>query len=216
MLLGRLKTSVATALAAATLFAGCAQHGVAALPPASSGPMPPPVRGQAKLPACKGQQTTKQYALLTVTLSTSGGSFCIPKFDGFGGSVKYPAADPSVNLTLTSSTSNYDGLPELGSGTAIFYLKLSLSGATSFGSKVAHGGGLASKHIVVGQTYTVFGQAKVFGFPYNFTPCYVTAVKSRFGGTLGGIGTLLEGQSVPAAATGVIEIYQGQQATEEC
>jgi len=203
------------ALAVSSLLAGCAGHSAAMLPVAP-GSLAPSVTAQAKLHACKGQQTTKQYATVTGTLLTSGGSFCIPKFGGYGGSVKYPGANPSVKLTLTSSTTNYDGMPELGSGTAIFYMQLAISGATTFGSKAGSGGGLSSKQIVAGQTYTVFGQAKVYGFPFNFTPCYVVAVKSRYGGTLGGIGTLLKGQQVPAAATGVIEIYEGQQASEEC
>jgi hypothetical protein len=215
MILGRLTIRGSAALTAATLLAACAARGTSTLPAASSSFVPSVTR-EAKLPACKGQQTTKQYATLTVTLSTDGGSFCIPKFGGFGGSVKYPSANPSVDVTLWSSTTNYNHMPELGNGTAIFYLQLALSGGTNFGSKVGHGGGLASKKIVPGQTYTVFGQAKIYGFPYNFNPCYVIAVKSRYGGTLGGIGTLLKGQSVPAPATGVIEIYGGQQASQEC
>ena len=48
-------------------------------------------------PACKGQKDTKQYASLTVKLSTKGGSFCIPEFGGFGGKIKYPSANPAVN-----------------------------------------------------------------------------------------------------------------------
>jgi hypothetical protein len=203
------------ALTAASLLAACAGHG-GAMPPVATGSLAPSVTAEAKLHDCKGQQTTKQYATVTGTLLTSGGSFCIPKFGGYGGSVKYPGANPSVQLTLTSSTTNYDGMPELGSGTAIFYMQLAISGGTSFGNKVGRGGGLSSKQIGAGQTYTVFGQAKVDGFPFNFTPCYVVAVKSRYGGTLGGIGTLLKGQNVPAAATGVIEIYEGKQASGQC
>ncbi len=200
------------ALAVTALLAACAGQSTATLPAAPATSVIP----EAKLRACKGQQTTKQYATVTGTLLTSGGSFCIPKFGGYGGSVKYPGANPSVQLTLTSSTTNYDGMPELGNGTAIFYMQLAISGGTSFAGKIRSGGGLSSKQIAVGQTYTVFGQAKIYGFPFNFTPCYVVAVKSRYGGTLGGIGTLLKGQRVPAAATGVIEVYEGQQASESC
>lgn len=200
------------ALAVSAVLAGCAGHSAAMLPVSPSASGTP----DAKLRACKGQQTTKQYATITGTLLTSGGSFCIPRFGGYGGSVKYPGANPSVQLTLTSSTTNYDGMPELGDGTAIFYMQLAISGGTAFSGKIGSGGGLSSKQITVGQTYTVFGQAKIYGFPFNFTPCYVIAVKSRYGGTLGGIGTLLKGQRVPAAATGVIEVYEGQQASESC
>lgn len=214
LLLRRLST-FAGGLAAATMFAACAGQSAPPLP-ATGSTAPAQPSPQAKVPKCKGQQTAGEYASLTVTLSSNGGSFCIPRFGGFGGSVKYPAVYPSVQLTLTSSTTNYDNMPELGSGTAIFYLQLALSGGTTFGSKVGAGGGLASKKIVVGDTYTIFGQAKVFGFPYDFPPCYVIAVKSRYGGTLGGIGTLLKGQNVPTAATGVIEVYSGQQASQQC
>ncbi|HEX3456498.1 MAG TPA: hypothetical protein VHR97_00950 [Candidatus Baltobacteraceae bacterium] len=203
------------ALAVASLLAACAGRSAATLPAAPGSPATS-VTPEAKLRACKGQQTTKQYATVTGTLLSGGGSFCIPKFGGYGGSVKYPGANPSVKLTLTSSTTNYNGMPELGQGTAIFYMQLAISDGTSFAGKVGSGGGLSSKQITAGQTYTVFGQAKIYGFPFNFTPCYVVAVKSRYGATLGGIGTLLKGQRVPAAATGVIEVYEGQQASEAC
>lgn len=175
-----------------------------------------PLMPDATLPACKGQQNTKNYATLTVTLSSKGGSFCIPKFGGFGGSVQYPSATPSVQLTITSSTKNYNNMPLLGTGTPIFYLQLALNGGTQFGSNTKAGGGLTGKKLKAGQVYTVFGQAKVAGFPVNFTPCYVTATQGKFGGVIGGIGTLLKNQSIPTAATAVIEIYGGQQANQAC
>jgi hypothetical protein len=202
------------ALAAAASMAACAHTG--ALIPSASAPYNAAVLPEAKLHDCKGQQNSKQYATLTVTLSNSGGSFCIPTFGGFGGSVQYPGANPSVQLTVTSSTKNYDNMPQLGNGTPMFYLQLAISGPTQFGSNVKAGGGLTSKKLVVGQTYTVFGQAQIYGFPFNFTPCYAVATKGKYGGVIGGIGTLLKNQSIPAAATGVIEIYSGQQATQAC
>jgi hypothetical protein len=167
-------------------------------------------------PACKGQKHTKDYASLTETLSTQGGSLCIPEFGGFGGTVKYPAANPSVQLTLVSSTKNYNNEPKLGNGTAIFYLQLALSGGTSFGSNVRVGGGLTSQKIVPGDPYTAYGQAVISGFKFDFGPCYAVATKGKYGGVIGGIGTLLKGESIPVAASGVIEIYSGKQAGSTC
>lgn len=213
----RLSPRAACALAAAALLTACAQHG--ALPSASS---PQGFAAQTRIlpdrhpPKCKGQQSTMQYASLTETLSTKGGKVCIPEFGGFGGSVTYPPANPSVSLGLTSSTTNYDNMPELGTGTAIFYLQLAISGKTGFGSKAPAGGGLTSKKIVAGKPYTAYGQAVFYGIKFGFGPCYATATKGKFGGVIGGIGTLLEGESVPGKASAVIEVYSGQQSSTQC
>jgi hypothetical protein len=215
MSFGRSSLYAACVAAGAALLAGCGLHGASTLPFAAT-PSVSTVLPEAKLRDCKGQQNFNQYATLTITLLTSGGSVCIPTFGGFGGSVKYPSVNPSVQLTLTSSTTNYNNMPELGSGTPIFYLQLALSGGTTFGKKAKAGGGLTSKSITPGQTYTAFGQAVVYGFKFNFKPCYTVATKGKYGGVIGGIGSLLKGQSVPVAASGVIEIYSGQQASLQC
>ncbi len=204
----------------AAALPSCAQRG-AGIPSAPSLSAPSGQISQSILPdktppKCKGQKTTQQYASLTVTLSTTGGSFCIPAFGGFGGKVKYPSANPSVKLGLISSTTNYAHLPELGTGTAIFYLQLALSNGTTFGSNSTAGGGLESKKIVPGTTYTAFGEAIVFSIPIKLTPCYAIATKGKYGGAIGGIGTLLKGQQVPVKASGFIEIYSGQQAGSKC
>lgn len=169
-----------------------------------------------KPPKCKGQTNSKEYATATVTLSPKGGSFCIPEFGGFGGKVKYPGANPSVKLTVTSSTTNYDDMPQLGQGTPILYLQLTLSGRTAFGAKAAAGGGLTSKHITPGQPYTAYGEAKIEGFPIDFGPCYAIASKGKYGGVIGGIGTLLKGASVPGAISAVIEVLPGNQGGSQC
>lgn len=202
----------AAAAIAAALLAGCGLRGGTVPTTTSSVSIAP----EAKLHDCKGQQNSQRYATITATLLTKGGSVCIPTFGGFGGSVKYPGASPSVKLTLTSSTTNYDNMPQLGSGTPIFYLQLALSGGTTFGKSVKAGGGLTSKNITPGQTYTVFGEATIYGIKFNLSPCYSTATKSKYGGVIGGVGTLLKGEQVPVAATGVIEIYSGQQASQQC
>jgi hypothetical protein len=168
-------------------------------------------------PTCKGQKTFSNHASDSEKLLAAGGSLCIPEFGGLGGSVKYPPANPSVGITLISSTTNYTGkLPKLHSGTATFYLQIATSGGTTFGSNVSAGGGLTGAKIVPGKDYTVCGQASIDGFPFNFTPCFAKATPGPFGGVIGGIGTLLKGQSVPVAASGVIEVYPGKSASGTC
>jgi hypothetical protein len=215
MSISRFTLRAAFAVAVGALLAACAQHGGSLIPGSALSPATL-VSPDRKPPKCKGQTTTKQYASLTVTLSTQGGSFCIPEFGGFGGSVKYPSATPSVNLQLISSTTDYADLPQLGSGTAIFYLQLAISGGTSFGTNVQAGGGLASHKIQPGQPYTAFGEAYILSIPYQFKPCYATATKSKYGGLIGGLGTLLKGESVPTKAHGFIEIYAGKQTATPC
>jgi hypothetical protein len=216
MSFGRTSSGVALLFAAAGVLSACAQHGGGVMPSTTLA-----APGQLALPdltppACKGQKDAAKYASLTVTLSTKGGSFCIPEFGGLGGSVKYPGANPSVKLKLISSTTNYNHQPQLGKGTAIFYLQLALSGGTSFGANVQAGGGLTGSEIDPGKAYTAYGQAVVSGFKFPFGPCYTVATKGKYGGVIGGVGTLLEGASVPVAASGVIEIYSGKQTSTKC
>ena len=75
-----------------------------------------------------------------------------------------------MKLKLISSTKNYNHLPQLGQGTAIFYLQLALSGGTSFASNVRAGGGLTASKIVPGKPYTAYGQAKISGFTLQLRP----------------------------------------------
>lgn len=215
MLLRRVFIRIAFCALPACALAACSMHAAAPLPSTALVP-PAVVLPNAGPPACKGQKTTKNYSSLTVTLSTKGGSFCIPAYGGFGGSVKYPGANPSVKLNLISSTKDYNHLPQLGQGTAIFYLQLALSGGTSFAPKVQAGGGLTAKKIVPGKPYTAYGQATISGFTFSFGPCYSVAKTGKYGGVIGGIGTLLKGQTIFAAASGVIELYSGKQTSTKC
>ena len=96
-------------------------------------------------------------------------------------------------MKLISSTTDYNHQPQLGQGTAIFYLQLAISGGTKFGENVSAGGGLTGQQIVPGQPYTAYGRASVSGFHVNFGPCYAVATKGKYGGVIGGIGTLLKG-----------------------
>lgn len=215
MLLRRLLPRLALCAFPAFVLAACASHAAAPLPPSLAAPAVVGVPDSGP-PECRGQKDSKNYASLTVTLSTKGGSFCIPAYGGFGGSVRYPGANPSVRLNLISSTKNYDHLPELGRGTAIFYLQLALSGGTSFGPKARAGGGLTAEEIVPGKHYTAYGQATISGFTIKFGPCYSVATQGKYGGVIGGIGTLIEGQSIPVAVSAVIEIYPGKQTRTKC
>lgn len=168
-------------------------------------------------PACPNQKTTKQYASVKETFATTGGTICIPAFGGLGGSVAYPPAHPSTSVSLIASTTNYNHkLPSLHSGSPMFYLQLAIAGGTTFGSKVKVGGGLMGKPIVAGKSYTAYAQAKIYGFPVNFGPCYAVAKKGKYGGTIGGVGSLLKGQSVPGGVSGVIEIYSGKFTGTKC
>lgn len=205
---------------AAVAPAACAQHGSAILPAQSTPSLiqasQTGVLPDAVPPRCPGQKSTSEYASLTVTLSPKGGSFCIPAIAGFGGSVKYPGANPPVKLKLISSVENYNHQPQLGKGTPIFFLQLALSGGTTFGSNSSAGGGLTAKTIVPGKPYTAYGQAVISGFTFPLGPCYAIATKGKYGGVIGGIGTLLKNVSLPVAASGVIEIYAGKQGGGKC
>jgi hypothetical protein len=159
--------------------------------------------------ACTGQTTTGTNASVTQTLATAGGTLCIPAFGGFGGTLNYPTVTSSVNVTLTSSTTNDAAFPALGTATPVFFLQIALAGGTTFGTGAAAGGGLASTSIIVGQTYTVFGQATIAGFPVNFSPCQSVATAGAGGtGVISGLATVLTNAAVPIAATGVLEIEQ--------
>jgi hypothetical protein len=199
---------VAFALVAATL-AGCAQQGGTLLPQTIAHPDLTP-------PNCQGQKTKKNYASVTAALKANGGTFCIPAFGGFGGKLKYPSVSPSIQLTLTTNTKNYNHQPKLGTGKAIFYLEFSTSGGTTFGSNLKSGGGLTGSQIVAGQPYTAYGQASLYGYKIKLGPCYTTATKGKYGGVIGGLGALVKGQNIPFAVSGVIEVYSGQQTNSQC
>lgn len=194
-------------------LSACAQHS-GALPAVSLDALSP----LASPPKCKGQKGNKQYATLTAPLKSSGGAFCIPAIGGFGGKLEYPDASfkGSVNLRLTSSVKNYNHQPNLGSGTPIFYIQFAISNGVKFGNKLKRGGGLTGAKIASGGAYTLYGQATVFGQNVNFGPCSTTATKGKYGGVIGEIGSLIKNEDVPFAASGVIEIYSGQQTSYGC
>ena len=201
------------AAAGAALLHACA-HTAGLVPDGTAGAQA--VAPLADPPACKGQKNAKDHSAVTERLSTKGGSLCIPEFGGFGGKVKVPGANPSVQVTLTSSTTNYDNMPQLGDGTPIFYLQLGISDGTTFGNKVRRGGGLTGAQIEAGYPYTVYGQTVIFGIKFNFGPCYAVAKQGKYGGVIGGVGALLKGAQIPYAANAVLEVYSGRQTSSPC
>jgi hypothetical protein len=198
------------------LLEGCVGH-VGGFVPATNGAFAPAFVPEKTPPKCPGQTTTSQFASETVTLLTKGGTFCVPAFGGFGGSITYPPANPSVKLKLILSTTNYNKhLPPLSKGMPLVYLQLANSSGTSFGSNAPAGGGLTGKLIKPSSTYTAFGQASASGITLKLKPCYLVASKGTYGGVIAGIGTLLKGQNVPIPAHGLIEIYAGKQTGTKC
>lgn len=215
---GLFSRGVLTLVAVAAL-AACAQNGgtlPSSLAPqgnASSHVVP----AVATPPPCKGQKTSSDYAQLTVNLSDKGGKFCVPAIGGFGGSISYPEASPALKkVKITSSATNYNSLPELGTGTAIFYLQFASSGKTTFGSQIKAEGGLTSQAVKVGKDYTAFGQVTIGSYTEQFLPCYAIAITGKYGGTLRTIGALLEYGVVTGPAKGFIEIYSGKQTNTKC
>jgi hypothetical protein len=214
MLHNRRFVRTALLIAAASLAACGSQSGETFMPAAVA---PASVASLTVPSNCAGQKTTAKSASMSQTLSSAGGSFCIPAFHGFGGTIFYPAASPSVRVKITSSTTNYNQqMPPLGHGKILFYVQLATSAGVTFAASERAGGGLTGKAIVPGKAYTAYGQASVDGFNAPLTPCYTIATKGKSGGALGGLGSLLTAQSIPTAATGFIEIYIGKLVSTKC
>jgi hypothetical protein len=126
-----------------------------------------------------------------------------------------------VTATSTSSTTNYNQtLPSLQrKGKPLLYLQVVTSAPTLFGKKIKPTGGLDGKSLKPGNTYTVYGEAKlagVAGITMLFTPCVAKASKGKYGGLISGIGTLLVSQNVNSQAVMYFEIYSGNHAKTPC
>src|SRR5580704_2912157 len=167
-------------------------------------------------PTCKGQRTTKKFGSISVKLKTKGGSFCIPEFGGFGGSMQYPGVERSVKLTIRTSTENIYNEPQLGTGASIVYLNLHFHAGTHFGSHLKSKGGLTSETIQAGDAYTAYGIVAVGHLVLMFPPCYTVATQGPYGGVLPNLGNLFSDTTVTGAGYGVIEIYSGAQVSQEC
>src|SRR5579863_4852346 len=113
------------ALAAGTAIAACGRANVPA-----SVPMASFAERVLAPPQCKGQRPAPKYAQLKVKLTRRGASLCVPEFGGFGGTIEYPGVERPAELILRSSVENIYDQPQLGSGTAIFYLNLHFRAGT--------------------------------------------------------------------------------------
>jgi hypothetical protein len=138
-------------------------------------------------------------------LLKTGGSICVPEFGGFGGTITYPPAYPSVKVQVSSGTTDYDHHRNLGGGPAMFYFQLSMTNTTTFERKFEAGGGLASAAFKPGETYTAYGGVMIASIPMKHKPCYVMAVKGKYRGLLGGLGKLTTNGEVPAPSSAFLE-----------
>lgn len=167
-------------------------------------------------PGCAGQRKARKYAQIKVELRKRGGSFCVPEFHGFGGTIEYPGVDRKAELVLRSSTQNIYDQPQLGSGTAIFYLNLHFLAGTHFGTKFGTKGGLTAEQIEVNQPYTAFGIVTVGHLALMFPPCYAIATQGPYGGVLPRLGELFADTTITGAGYGAIEVYSGAQVSQQC
>jgi hypothetical protein len=172
---------------------------------------------------CPGQSTTSLYASTpAAALQSKVGALCIPAFGGFGGTMEYPPAKPSITATLTASTTNYNQqLPTLGKkGKPIYYLEVQTSGNTVFGFSLRANGGLTSAKLVAGKPYTLYGEGISGGivhFITNFTPCVATAKSGKDGGVIPAFGRLLVRQKLAnGALTIYFEVYKGKLTAQPC
>ena len=205
-----IKPAPALALAGAIATVACGQvNNTAPLPAAFA-------MRAATPPQCEGQRTAKKYAQLKVKLKKRGGAFCIPEFGGFGGTMGYPGVERVVALVLRSSTENIYDNPLLGSGSPIFYLNLHFLAGTHFGTTLPSTGGLTAEQIQTGQPYTAFGIVTVGHLALMFPPCYAIATQGPYGGVLSNLGELFAGTTITGAGYGAIEIYSGEQVTQQC
>jgi hypothetical protein len=175
---------------------------------------------------CAGQTSTSLFAAApNETFSNKPPrALCVPEFEGWGGTIKYPTVTASMSGTATSSTTNYTGqLPKLTVGDAkpMFYFQMTTSGPATFGPKVRGGGGLTSKALVPGKTYYVRGQA-AFAGPFieliPFAPCQEKATPGPHGGVLSHIGDMFANQVFDRGnGTITILIYRrGKGVTQPC
>jgi hypothetical protein len=167
-------------------------------------------------PACARQRTMMTYGGHSQGLNVRGGSFCIPAFGGFGGSLEYPGVERAVELSVRTTTEDIYNEPLLGTGTPIVYLNLHFHAGTHFGPHLRARGGLTSAAIQAGQAYTAYGIFAVGHLSLMFPPCYAVATQGAYGGVLANIGDLFTNAPITGAGFGVIEIYPGTQVSQPC
>jgi len=171
-------------------------------------------------PACKGQKATKTYAKTAPEPITSkGGAICIAAFGGWGGFLEYPKGAAATKLTLTSSTTAYDPPifpPEGSFGTPIFYLQVHPANAITFGTTIGSGFGIQSTLLKPKKAYTAAYWTGDGSLWVRYSPCYAIAKKVKYGASIPGVGSRLEGQRLYPSSYNVIEIFSGKQVTQVC
>jgi hypothetical protein len=207
----RVAGRAAATLTALVALASCGGTGATDPPSVTLAALP-----QTAPPQCKHQRTTHRYAQIKVTLRAKQGLLCIPEFGGWGGTIAHPGVHKPVVFTLRTSTQNIYYEPQMGSGNSLVYLNLRFSTDTRFDSRLKAEGGLTSEQLTAGQTYTAFGIVQVGHLALRLQPCYAVATSGAYGGVFPNTGELLAGATITGAGYGVIEIYQGMQASEEC
>ena len=176
----------------------------------------------APIPACKGQKTTKDYASLgPKKLSTKGGTLCVPRFKGWGGTITYPGPTTSgLTASLISSTTAYSGLlwPPFPPATPIFYIQFNTTyDDVHFGKKLPGPGDLASNQLKAKQAYTVTASVLSGGSLWDaFGECYATAVDGKYGPDLPDVGGVFSGTLKATGTHVVIEIVPGEYGTTKC
>jgi hypothetical protein len=208
---GWVEGRAAGTLTALFVLAACGQLGTGPAPRVGTAARP-----ETKPPQCKDQRTARRYAQIKVTLRSKGALVCIPEFRGYGGTMQYPGVDKSVVLTIRTSRKNIYNEPQLGSGDSLVYLNLRFSTNTHFASTVKSKGGLTGAKIQSGQIYTAFGIVQVGHLALMLTPCYAAATSGPYGGVISNLGELFTDKTITGAGYGVIELYPGMQASEEC
>jgi hypothetical protein len=209
------------AILAAFGLTACGGGSNAALPQAMTQPAP---MAKASGPApCSGQSTTSLFASTpAAAFQAKAGALCVPAFGGFGGTMEYPPARPSITAALTASTTNYNHqLPTLGKkGKPIYYLQVQTSASTDFGHVLHASGGLTSAKLIAGRSYTLYGEGISGGIVHlitNFTPCVATATSGKDGGVIPAFGPLLASQKLAnGALTIYFEVYKGKLTAQPC
>ncbi len=207
-------------LVAATSLSACV--GQSAVPLAQSSIPNPRAAGalspDATPPACKGQKTTKDYASSKPQgLSAKGGSACVPKFKGWGGSLHYPSyTGNGIQMTVISSTTAYDPGAFPPSTSAIFYLQLKFNADVKFGTKMPAGLSLSASGFKLGKHYTIEA-ARDMGSLWQVLPyCYTTAKPGKYGPMIGGLGYALRGGDFTSSNDAVLMLYEGKLVSTKC
>jgi outer membrane protein assembly factor BamB len=114
--------SLSLALLVSIGMVGCASNagmsGISGIPPPSG---------------LQGSRPSQRSSSTTVTISASGGSFALPQYGGFRGTVTYNANNAASGATLTltnSGTNNLLGAPLPTTGTPVLYLEASIGAAS--------------------------------------------------------------------------------------